>query len=185
MRRGTPSATLFGEILLILRKNTNQSMSALGAKIGSPAATISQIEKGQRALKEEKIRIWANALNVDEVEFKKLWLLSQGYHPEQGYFVTGQEYLRDRILAILKRILSTEGFKISIEKLCIFVQSNSTYESFTITIPKIEKNDPIQRRRTKSIDTKSLEILISDLTGSERNRVRRYVELVIEERTNS
>ena len=56
-------------------------MRDIGDKIGAPAATVSQVEKGERALKEPKIAAWATALRVDEADLHGLWLLSQGLIP--------------------------------------------------------------------------------------------------------
>jgi len=79
MRRGTPSAELFGGLLAMIRTaGTRASMRQVGEKIGAPAATVSQIEKGQRALKERKIAGWAAALEVSEADLRELWALSQG-----------------------------------------------------------------------------------------------------------
>lgn len=46
--------------------------------VSAPAATVSQIEKGERALKEPKIEAWAKALRVREMDLRALWQLSQG-----------------------------------------------------------------------------------------------------------
>src|SRR3954470_7427229 len=82
MRRGTPSAELFGGLLAMVRTaGTGSSMRQVGDKIGAPAATVSQIEKGQRALKEPKIAVWAAALKVSEADLHELWVLSQGRIP--------------------------------------------------------------------------------------------------------
>jgi len=79
MRRGTPSAELFGDLLAMIRTaGTAASMRQVGDKIGAPAATVSQVEKGQRALKEPKIAVWSQALDVDESDLLELWRLSQG-----------------------------------------------------------------------------------------------------------
>lgn len=45
MRRGTKAAELFGELLYELRTEKRFSMRHVGRKIGSPAATVSQVEK--------------------------------------------------------------------------------------------------------------------------------------------
>lgn len=56
-------------------------MRELGERIGAPAATVSQIEKGQRALKKPKVAAWAAALEVGEADLHELWELSQGRIP--------------------------------------------------------------------------------------------------------
>ncbi len=73
MRRGTPSAILFGTLVCTIRTSQKKSMRQLGLVIGCPAATISQTEKGQRALKEPKIAHWALALEVSEGDLRELW----------------------------------------------------------------------------------------------------------------
>lgn len=50
-------------------------------ELGAPPATVSQVEKGQRALKEPKIAAWAAALYVSEDDLRELWELSQGLVP--------------------------------------------------------------------------------------------------------
>jgi transcriptional regulator with XRE-family HTH domain len=66
---------------------TGQSMRQVGDRIGVRAATVSQIEKGQRALKEPKIPAWAEALEVSEVDLHELWMLSQGHVQVDGQLV--------------------------------------------------------------------------------------------------
>jgi hypothetical protein len=85
MRRGTPAAELFGSLLFMVRSaEVRSSMRKVGDKVGAPAATVSQVEKGQRALKEPKISAWADALEVSEADLHQLWLLSQGLVPVEG-----------------------------------------------------------------------------------------------------
>src|SRR4051794_31251862 len=81
MRRGTQSSRLFGALLRMIRSvGSGDSMRQVGERIGVPAAaaTVSQIEKGERALKEPKIADWAKALKVREADLLELWQLSQG-----------------------------------------------------------------------------------------------------------
>ena len=73
MRRGTPAAITFGKILCSIRTDAGMTMRQLAAKIGCPAATISQVEKGQRALKEPKLAIWSDALGISEEYLKTEW----------------------------------------------------------------------------------------------------------------
>lgn len=73
MRRGTPAAKAFGNLLLLYRTDARLSQRQVGERIGAPAATVSQIEKGQRALKEPKLSIWASALEVNEDYLRKMW----------------------------------------------------------------------------------------------------------------
>lgn len=73
MRRGTPSAIAFGQYLCRVRKVENMTMTQMAKKIGCPPATISQIERGERSLKESKLAVWAAALNVDFGIFQDVW----------------------------------------------------------------------------------------------------------------
>ena len=50
MRRGTPAAILFGELLHDIRIERGMTMRQVGEKLGAPAATVSQAEKGKRAV---------------------------------------------------------------------------------------------------------------------------------------
>src|SRR5687768_4476326 len=105
MRRGTPSAELFGDLLLMVRTaGARRSMREVGDKIGAPAATVSQVEKGQRALKEPKIAMCAAALDVSKADLHELWSLSQGLvpvgrrHPVFYSDWPGTEPLRDGLV---------------------------------------------------------------------------------------
>src|SRR5262245_16695979 len=85
MRRGTPAAVLFGGLLYFVRvAGTHRTMRQVGAQIGAPAATVSQVESGQRAVKEPKIPAWAAGLEVPEADLHELWLLCQGLVPVEG-----------------------------------------------------------------------------------------------------
>ena len=57
-------------------------MREVGSRIEAAAATVSQIEKGQRALKEPKIPMWAAALEVDETYLRDTWLRVQLRNPD-------------------------------------------------------------------------------------------------------
>lgn len=79
MKRETPAATLFGALLTTVRLGgTGSSMRRVAQRIGTPTATVSQTEKGQRALKQPKIAAWADALEVRAEDLHELWQLSQG-----------------------------------------------------------------------------------------------------------
>lgn len=85
-------------------------MRQVGDKIGAPAATVSQVEKGQRALKEPRIALWAAALEVSEADLHELWVLSQGQIPVGDGLVfysdrpdvLGAQPLEDDIVATLR-----------------------------------------------------------------------------------
>lgn len=253
MRRGTPSAALFGDLLALIRTaGTAASMRQLGDKIGAPAATVSQVEKGQRALKAPKIAVWARALNVGESDLLELWRLSQGevligdrltFYTDAGEGLgTGalsagvvkelgkrpdleQIYrLAELIAAVLRKVLPDTGIQVGsldFEPLCIddmaagltltaaqedeqadhaaaFVplpviecnwddargrrRSSAINARFQVRVPLLRELTPIVRRRGKSMNTVELEDLIRSLSGPERERVRGYVEAIVEER---
>jgi transcriptional regulator with XRE-family HTH domain len=253
MRRGTPSAALFGDLLALIRTaGTAASMRQVGDKIGAPAATVSQVEKGQRALKAPKIAVWARALGVRESELLELWRLSQGevlvgnrltFYADAGEGLgTGAlstgilEVLGERpdlepiyrlaelIAAVLRKVLPSAG--VGVEPLhfeplhvddmagagrrltaaqedeqadhaaafvqlpvieCYWNDSQARRPSeinarFLVPVPLLQEPMPIVRRRGKSVNTVELEDLIRSLSGPERERVRGYVEAIVEQR---
>jgi transcriptional regulator with XRE-family HTH domain len=82
MRRGTTAAGLFGDLLRDLRIQKGLTMREVGERIGSPAATVSQAEKGKRAVKEPKLGLWATALKVDESFLRHRWESFQREFPD-------------------------------------------------------------------------------------------------------
>jgi len=255
MRRGTPSAEFFGDLLAMVRTvGTGDSMRQVGKKIGAPAATVSQIEKGQRALKEPKIAVWAAALGVSEADLHELWVLSQGLIPVGDRLVfysdrpdaLGAESLKanivktlghrpdlepifrvaERITAVLEPLLPNARLQVDpadfeplhIDKvaggLTLTLAEEEKEEAhdaafvplpfiecywdnrpgrpqpwemndwYRIRVPLLQKLTPIVRRRGKSVNAVELEDLIRDLSGPERERVRGYVEAIIEQRAD-
>jgi hypothetical protein len=254
MRRGTPSAELFGGLLAMIRMaGTRDSMRHVGEKIGAPAATVSQTEKGQRALKEPKIAVWAAAFEVSEADLRELWALSQGlitvgdrlifYSDRPGALGTdsldaaifetlperpdlGPIYrLAERIIAVLRRLLPDAMLRVDpddfepphIDKMaggmtlsiaeeeenaaaafvplpiieCVWDgtpgwrQPSATTDRYRVRVPLLQELTPIVRRRGKSVNAVELEDLIRDLSGPERERVRGYVEAIVEQRGDS
>ena len=252
MRRGTPSAKLFGDLLTMLRTvGTGQSMRQLGDRIGVRAATVSQIEKGQRALKEPKIAAWAEALDVGAGDLHELWMLSQGQVPvgERSVFYADHPdaleaepasdairrtleerpdlrpiyLLAQRIATVLDRLLPDAGIRVRPDDnrepphigepggpplTGLQEDENaalaSTYplpfiertrggtpaserrfeyeEGELVRVPPLQEQAPIVRRRGKSMGPADLEDLINELTGPERERVRGYIDAIIEQR---
>lgn len=74
MRRGTEPAIEMGLFLKTLREDKEWSIREVARRMGVPAATVSQTEKGQRALKKPKIGMWAKALEFDEDRLTHIWL---------------------------------------------------------------------------------------------------------------
>jgi hypothetical protein len=256
MRRGTPSAELIGGLLAMIRMaGTGDSMRQVGEKIGAPAATVSQVEKGQRALKEPKIALWAAALGVREADLHELWALSQGLIPvgrDRLVFYSDQpdvlgteplnpailNTLRDRpdlqtiyrlaerITAVLRRRLPDTGLGVALDEFeppyidkmaegktltvaedeeneaaaAAFVplpfivcewydkpgrlQPHKITGAYFVRVPLLPKVTPIVRRRGKSVKAVELEDLIRDLSGPERERVRGYIEAIVEQRAD-
>jgi hypothetical protein len=51
-----------------------------------------------------------------------------------------------------------------------------------VHVPRLERQEPVARRRGKSVKAVELEDLVRSLTGPERERVRGYVEAIVEQR---
>ena len=229
-------------------------MRDIGDKIGAPAATVSQVEKGERALKEPKIAAWAAALRVDEADLHELWLLSQGLIPagaggpvfysnrpmplfedplrdglvpalEEGLDLEPIYRVAERIVAALRRLLPDVSIWVSAQQfepayvleaemgtitpaqededrdaakaflplpLIEFEwsptggrphRSNSKWDA--IRVPLLQEFSPIVRKRSSSVKPAELENLIRKLSGSERERVRGYVEAILEQRAHA
>jgi hypothetical protein len=230
-------------------------MRHVGESVGAPAATVSQVEKGQRALKEPRIGPWAAALDVSEADLHELWLLCQGLVPvgrDRLFYGDRPDALgstpldakiittlRDRpdfealyrlavrIAVVVERLLpkaasvhvEPDEFEIpfdpDMDESGALVTSPSNqkkleaafaafvplpviwiywadataprpHHGFTsgngVRMPLLEKPTPVVRRRGKSVNTLELEELIRELSGPERERVRGYVEAVVEQR---
>ena len=56
---------------------------------------------------------------------------------------------------------------------------------YRVRVPLLQELTPIVRRRGKSMNAVGLEDLIRDLSGPERERVRGYVEAIVEQRADS
>lgn len=212
--------------------------------VSAPAATVSQIEKGERALKEPKIPQWAKALRVREIDLLELWQLSQGLVPADGRLrfysdpgvSLGNQPLGDRIerelrerpehaqmyrLAVritdvLRRMVPTVEFEVEPYSLGDFYERewraterfDSEYSEleavkaafvprptivcysrevvgpvYEVHVPVIEKEGPIARHRGTSVNAVTLDELIRSLTAPERERVRGYVEAILEQRS--
>lgn len=106
MRRGTPAAKVFGNVLLKFRMEAGLSQRQVGAVIKAPAATVSQTEKGQRALKEPKLSIWAKALGVKEEHLRELWLATQ--IEEDPPIVRGRAKKTKELESLISELRSSE-----------------------------------------------------------------------------
>lgn len=289
MRRGTPEAELFGALLATIRTaGRGKSMRAVGERIGAAAATVSQIEKGQRALKKPKLPLWAGALELDEADLALLWELSQGWIPVGPHGMAvfyidepevvlsdepydrvvgpieyaslddgqrllpmrpelGTEALRDELVptvqdrpglepiyrlaemiaGVLRRVLPDATIQVQpdkfkppyIERMALGLtltaaeeDENAQAEAEFVPLPMIECSWPgmptgreqpskmsrgrvrvpflrgltpiVRQPPAKSVTAVELEDLIRDLSGPERERVRGYVEAIIEQRAD-
>lgn len=223
-------------------------MRQVGERIGvpAPAATVSQIEKGERALKEPKIASWAKALGVKEADLLELWHLSQGdividgrrvFYTEAGEALGSQHFgddvanvlrerpdlgptyrLAARIAAVLRRLVPHVVFEVEPDDLGKFYEERwettrvfrdeaEEFEAvsaafvpipwircysrevsgpiYGVAVPVLAHVAPVARRRGKSIDVVQLDDLIRALTGPERERVRGYVDAIIEQRADA
>lgn len=258
MRRGTPSAELFGGLLRMIRTaGTRGSMRQIGDRIKSPAATVSQVEKGQRALKRDRIEDWAAALEVDSGDLLELWLLTQGevavddlrkfYTTDQALAVLSTDPVKTHLAAtvtrhpelepiyrlaqaiadVLKRVLPEVGVQVDppdfeplyMDKMAFDIELTGEEQDEQaehaavfvalpfiecywderpgnprpwdpnardrVRVPLLQPAEQIVRRRAKSMDATELEDLIGDLSGPERDRVRGYIEAIVEHRTDS
>jgi len=224
---------------------SEDSMREVGERVpvSAPAATVSQIEKGERALKEPKIAEWAKALRVREVDLLELWHLSQGYvatddrllfYSDPGVPLGNQSLgdkiekeLRERpeherlyrlsvrIAEVLQRMVPRVEFEVEPYSIGDFYDRewdasqrfDSDYSEqqavtaafvprptiicysrdvigpvYEVHVPVLEKEEPVARRRGTSVKAVELEDLIRSLTGPERERVRGYVESIVEQR---
>ena len=247
MRRGTQQSQLFGGLLRMIRSvGSDDSMRQVGERIGvpAPAATVSQIEKGERALKEPKIADWAKALKVREADLLELWHLSQGdivigarrvFYTEAGEALGNHplgdgidKVLRERpdlertyrlaarIAAVLRRVAPHVMFEVEPDDLGFDRERRETTRDFRdqtdeddavraafvplpwikcysrdvsgplhgVLVPVLTRLTPVARRRGKSIEVVQLDDLLRALTAPERERVRGYVDAIIEQRAD-
>jgi transcriptional regulator with XRE-family HTH domain len=229
-------------------------MRAVGDRIGVPAATVSQVEKGERAVKEPKIATWAAALDVEEADLRELWLLSQGLIDVEGaapvFYETrpaplfaeplGEDVVptvdggpdlepiyrvADRIRRVLRRLLPDVNIwigSLEFEPTYIIEADEGTItpeqqdedadaaNAFlplpliefgwsptggrpqgsdtrwdAIRVPLLQEFTAHARRRSHSVKPADLESLVRKLSGPERERVRGYVEAILEERAHA
>lgn len=163
MRRGTPTAKVFGDLLYYIRTANGQTMRQVANRLGEKkyAATVSQIERGERVVQYPDVSNWAEALNVDSQDLHDLWWLSHGHHYNGEFFEDKQELFKE------------------IQKIMYKINVNI---KFTLDLSEIKPKYPLTRRRQKSISQISLTELIAKLTATEKNRVRGYVEGILSER---
>lgn len=110
MRRGTEAAKAFGKILYDRRIELGLTMRQVADKIGVPAATVSQVEKAQRAVKEEKLELWSEALGFDHSFLWRQWDFVQKRFPDGPIVRTGRRRAAEKteVEDLLKELTSTE-----------------------------------------------------------------------------
>lgn len=77
-------ATQFGERVRELRIKQNLLLRQLASMLDVDTSIISKIERGDRQLKKEQIKLLANILEADIDELQTLWLADQLYNMVQG-----------------------------------------------------------------------------------------------------
>lgn len=82
MRRGTQAATEFGLYVRQIRTTSGLSARLVAQRLGMQPAFVSQVEYGQRALKEHRVAGFAKALGIPENVFRAKWLEIQEEYPE-------------------------------------------------------------------------------------------------------
>lgn len=226
MMRNTPSARLLGLLIMWIRwAGSGASIRAVARSAGLPAATVAQIEKGQRALKEPKLPALAMALEVDHDDFTQLWELCQGlvrdasgalvsysWLPGSAGRGTGPFSLATQICGVMERLVPGADFEVRprrdndpIPSVVEFVgEGGEPRESKDTPVLWVLWNDPrapepvaavelpnLVNAATKATPARSLisraalHELIHALDGPERERVRGYVEAVIDQRDRS
>lgn len=108
MRRGTPAAEAFGELLMNRRVGHGLTMREVGRRLGVPAATVSQSEKGQRAVKEHNLHRWAAALEIEEAFLRKMWVRTQELHEPAIVRTRGKSTKQDELKALLAKLTGPE-----------------------------------------------------------------------------
>lgn len=69
----------FGNKLRELRESKGLVLRQIAAALEVDTATISKIERGDRQAKEEQLKLFAEILNTNFNELKKLWLADKVY----------------------------------------------------------------------------------------------------------
>lgn len=235
---------------MVRNVGARRALREVGDKIGAPAATVSQVEKGQRALKEPKIAAWAAALEVSEADLHELWFLCQGLVPAGGrrravfYSKSGAlgaeplgaslvprlsdgpdlepiYRLAERIAAVVRRLLPDARIDVTRQDLepphigpgltltaAEQDENAATANAFlplpliefewdgtpgrrelsqrkwdAVRVPLLQEFTPIVRRRGNSVKVAELEDLIRQLSAPERERVRGYIDALVEQRS--
>jgi transcriptional regulator with XRE-family HTH domain len=70
---------MLGQKIKQLRTELGISQRELGAHIEVDSAFISKVEKGEKPIKREHLKVLSEVLKIDEVELQKLWLANKIY----------------------------------------------------------------------------------------------------------
>lgn len=115
MRRGTKAAEVFGQQVREIRERKGMTMRAVAAKLpGEPAAAyVSQVEKAQRVVKEDKLEVWAYALGVSHTQLRRLWLTAERSYPAPAITrKKGKSQPKSKLLARFDELNSTERMRV-------------------------------------------------------------------------
>lgn len=82
MRRGTPAAIHFGTYLRNTRLSKGLTLAQIAEYLGTYSSVPSQIETGQRVLKEAKLEAWAEAYGVGSKTFRRNWIEACTSYPQ-------------------------------------------------------------------------------------------------------
>lgn len=108
MRRGTPAAYEFGKILYELRKATELTLAEVAEAIGTTSGNVSFYEHGKRAVKEEKLEVYAVALGVNRTWLRSVWLEAQNQPEPPIVRNRGKSIGRDALELAIADLTHTE-----------------------------------------------------------------------------
>lgn len=88
---------LFTEFIRQSREHLQLPQRKLAEALDIDTATYCKIEKGERRVKREQIRIVAEVLNVNELELRTLWLADQVVE-----IIENEQEISDNVLDLVK-----------------------------------------------------------------------------------
>lgn len=91
---------LFTEFIRQSREQLQLPQRKLAEALDIDTATYCKIEKGERRVKREQIRIVAEVLNVNELELRTLWLADQVME-----IMENEQEISDNVLDLVKENL--------------------------------------------------------------------------------
>ncbi|MFV0420555.1 MAG: helix-turn-helix domain-containing protein [Dysgonomonas sp.] len=97
MSRRNNENMLFTEFIKQSREQLQLPQRKLAEALDIDTATYCKIEKGERRVKREQIRIVAEVLNVNELELRTLWLADQVVE-----IMENEQDISDNVLDLVK-----------------------------------------------------------------------------------